>query len=175
MHRAAVRVSLLAGVLCASALKGQRVDSVKHGPAFWASGIAVGVPGAGSQMVPELLTLGASFARIRDGIGADITVLTIPRAFVEGVVPVGVRLGAGRGFSLGRDAYLVPSVGLVALGMMGNENVLANGGVYAGAALIGFNGPDTGVRVGFTVHYLDVDAAVWQLEIGVVGRRRPKD
>jgi hypothetical protein len=175
MPRSGACAWVLAAVLSARALPGQRVDNLESAPAFWASGVAFGVPGVRSRAVPELFTAGVSFAQVRHGLGADIALLTIPRALAEGFVPIGVRLGAGHGIPLGADAFFMPSAGLVALGTIGAYSTFATGGVYAGAALIGFGGQDTGVRVAYTVHYFDVRSMVWQLEVGLVGRRRTKD
>ena len=167
MRRLAPIIGLILAVpVCARA---QQPGSAPTPASFWASGMSIGVPGAGNQSEGQLFTVGGNFTRIQSGPGPDVSLFTIPRVFEEGIVPAIGRLGLALPIGMGPEAYLVPSLGIVVATILGPGGTGGTAGGYAGAALLAL-GPTGGVRVAYTLHRFDIDASVWHLEIGVVGR-----
>ena len=100
-------------------------------------------------------------------MGLDFSIGTLPRAFEEGMLPLGARIGPSIPLALGRDAFFIPSAGLSAIGFAGSEGIGGLFGWYCGAAAVVAQG-SVGLRAGVTLHMPvgAVGSPVWLAEIG---------
>lgn len=137
--------------------------------AGWVVGPLLGVPGTGSDYDPSFFTLGVGATRLSPNRpGFDLAIGTVPRALSEGFIPIGARVGASIPFALNRDAFVIPSAGLSAIGAIGTGGVGAIGGYYWGAAALIARGK-VGFRAGMTWHRpVEADDSIWLVEIGVM-------
>lgn len=142
-------------------------------PSAWLIGASVGVPGYGSDLEPELFTVGAHATRVEPGrLGGDFAVGTMPRFLVEGVLPLGARAGLVLPLELSENLLLVPSGGASMIAALGGGGGLAELGLNVGAAALVLSEGSTGLRAGITWHrFRDLDGAVWLLELGFVVHR----
>ena len=168
---AMLRASLFAVMLLSTAtnrLAAQDSMIVRRGG--WAVGGSLGMLGYGSQAAPlELTTVGVHFTQLRPGsIGADISLGTMPRAMVEGVVLLGVRVGVTVPVQVAPGVLLLPSAGATVIGAGGMETTGGAVGYNLGGAAVFGPGP-IAFRTGLTRHQLqDLRGGFWLLEVGIV-------
>ena len=128
-------------------------DSVSTRRAGWLVGGSIGVPGYGSESVPELMTVGVHWTRLQPGrIGGDFSIGTMPRAFFEGVMVLGARAGVALPLELSPAFLLLPSGGVSLIGGAGGEGGGGGAGVNPGGAA---GVPPAGsprLRLGITGH-----------------------
>ena len=162
---------LLLALLCpvVSSVAQSPVDSTSRSGRDWLIGVSAGIPGYDKQAAPELFTIGVNASQIKPGrLGADLSLGTMPRAFIEGVGVLGGRAGAVFPIAPTPDVLLLPSAGLSLVGGGGGDGGGAIGGFNAGLAAVIWSG-DVGVRTGVTVHrFADLRGTVWLVEFGVV-------
>jgi hypothetical protein len=142
----------------------------------WIVGPLVGLPGEGSEAAYPLLTLGVGVTRlVPNRVGLDFAIGTAPYPIAFGVIPVAARLGPSIPLPLGRDAFLIPSVGVSALAIAGVEAGPPVVGWYWGAAAVVAYGP-VGLRAGVTVHrsFDANESPVWLAEVGVMSVPLPR-
>jgi hypothetical protein len=167
VRRPCLYVSFLFACALGSPVRAQDTAIVKPEP--WIFAFTFGLPGYGSDMVPEALTLGIQVTQLRPNrLSADVALGTMPRALAEGFVVMGLRGGVAVPLRLSDEAYLLPSAGISALGVA-NETGGGVLGVNTGLSVVlGRDGRD-GVRVGMTWHkFQEVRGAVWLLEFGII-------
>jgi hypothetical protein len=166
-RRARFATTLL--LLAATRLQAQ--DSTATAAGGWMWGGSVGMFGVGQQTAPELLTIGLHWTQVRPGhLGADISVGTIPRVVVEGLVVGAARVGVTLPLSVAPGVLLLPTAGVSLIGGAGPGGAGgATGYNFGGAAVLG-TGP-VGFRTGVTWHRMDLtSSAVWLIEVGLVSR-----
>ncbi len=149
-------------------------DSTSRQRGEWLIGGSLGVPGYRSEPVLELFTIGVQWTSVGPGrLGADISIGTMPRAFIEGVAVVGLRAGPALPLKLRPGILLIPSAGVSFVGGAGGGGGGGTVGLNGGVAAV-FFGPDApGLRTGITWHrFQDTDAALWLAEVGFVWRRK---
>jgi len=136
----------------------------------WIVGPLVGLPGAGPEAAYPLVTLGVGVTRLAPNApGLDFSIGTAAYALAFGVIPVAARLGPSIPLALGRDAFFIPSAGLSAVALAGEEAAPPAFGWYWGAAAVVARG-SVGLRAGVTLHrsFVDSDSQLWLAEIGVM-------
>jgi hypothetical protein len=139
----------------------------RHG---WIVGPLVGLPGSGSEAAYPLVTLGVGVTRlVPNEPGLDFSIGTAPYPIAFGVIPIAARLGPSIPLALGRDLFLIPSAGLSAVALAGEEATPPVFGLYWGAAAVVARG-SVGLRAGVTLHrsFADSNSQVWLAEIGVM-------
>ena len=171
-HVIALGLLLLVG-LGSTPVLAQSPDTLKRGSSDWALGASLGLPGYGAQTAPELFTLGFQATQLRPGrLGADFSIGTMPALLVEGVLPVGVRLGVALPVEVAPRFLLVPSAGFSGLGVL----AIGNGGggsvgLNAGVAAMVFGTGSLGLRAGVTCHQLlGTGGALWLVELGFISK-----
>jgi hypothetical protein len=146
-------------------------DTLSQARSEWLIGASFGVPGYGSEPVPELFTVGIHWTQLRPGrLGADFSLGTIPRIVVEGVAVLGVRAGAALPLALAPRLLVLPSAGVSLIGGVGPRGGGGAAGLNAGVAAVVFGTSSSGLRTGVTWHrFEDTGGALWLLEVGAVG------
>jgi hypothetical protein len=163
------QMALMAMTLDCSALRAKAQEPTPAVRDGWIVGGLVGVPGWETNVIPELFTIGVGATRLQPNrLGVDLALGTMPRAVAEGVVVLGARVGGAVPLALGRDAFLIPSVGLSGIGGVGGGGVGGAGGVYAGLATVVATG-SLGFRAGVTGHRFNgFRGTVWLVELGLM-------
>jgi hypothetical protein len=146
-------------------------DTLSQARSGWLIGASFGVPGYGSDAIPELFTIGIHWTQLRPGrLGADFSIGTIPRIVVEGVAVLGFRAGGTLPLALAPRLVVLPSAGVSLIGGVGPGGGGGAGGLNAGVATVLFGTSSTGLRTGVTWHrFEDTGGALWLFEVGAVG------
>ena len=99
--------------------------------------------------------------------GVDLAVVTIPRLFRDGQIPVHARMGMVVPLRLGDGLFLVPAVGVDAAGLAGES---AGGWVgYHWAARALFATRRLGIQTGvFWVRAVNAPNTLWLVELGLM-------
>jgi hypothetical protein len=169
---AAQEVADSAGVRAAAAPA--RRDTARGARDGWVIGASVGLPGTGAQAAElTYFTIGVHWTDVHPGrLGADLSVGTIPRAFVEGLVVFGLRAGVALPLLVTRNVLVLPSGGVSLVGIVGPGGGGGTGGFNTGVAAVFFGSSSLGFRTGVTWHrFQDAPRSVWLLELGIVGAR----
>ena len=164
-------VLLAGGSVNESALRAQ--DTVQAHHSSWSIGASIGLPGYESQTDASLFVVGFQLAQLRHGkLGADLSVGTMPRILLEGVMAAGARAGVVLPIGLSGSTAILPTAGVSVLGAFGSGGGAVEAGVNAGLGLL-FGGRErTGLRLGATWHHFaELGSRVWLLEVGFVGPR----
>ncbi len=99
--------------------------------------------------------------------GVDLAVVTIPRLFRDGQIPVHGRMGVAVPFRLGDAFFLVPTVGVDAAGLAGESTGGWVGYHWAARAL--FATRRLGVQAGVVrVRAVNAPNALWLAELGLM-------
>jgi hypothetical protein len=135
----------------------------------WIVGALVGVPGAQGEVEPALFTLGVGATRLEPNRpGVDLAVGMLPRALEAGVIGIGARLGGGVPVALSRDAFVIPSAGLTAVGAVGAGGGGGMAGFYWGVATVLAAG-SVGGRAGVTWHRpFGEGSSIYLIELGLM-------
>lgn len=136
----------------------------------WLVGPLVGLPGAGSHYALQYVTLGVGATRlVPNRPGMTVAVGTLPRAFVEGIIPIAARIGPSIPIAVGPDAFLIPSVGLSGVGVVASGGGFgAAAGYYWGAAAVTAH-RSTGFQLGVTWHRAAGESGtLWLVECGIM-------
>ena len=179
--RTLVRLALTLPLASAPVLTNGMVASAQDTTAAvrdgWLVGPLVGLPGSGSDYDLQFMTLGVSATRLAPSrAGMAVAVGTIPRAIVEGVVPVAVRIGPSIPIALSPDFFLIPSVGLSGVGGIATGGAIGGtGGYYWGAAAV-TGRRSTGFHLGVTWHRpaSGEDVTLWLVELGIMRMPSPR-
>ena len=134
-------------------------------------GFSIGAPGYRSSIATELVTLGAHWTQLTPGQpGFDVSVGTLPRFLVDGLVVLGARAGLAVPLVVGERFVLLPSAGVSGLGGIGSYGMGGTYGFNAGvAAVLQSDFDSEGLRVGITWHQFDgAPAGLYLLEVGWV-------
>ena len=144
-------------------------DTARTARRGWIVGALVGVPGSEGEVEPALFTLGVGVTRlVPNRPGLDLAVGMIPRVLEAGVIGVGARVGGGVPFALGRDAFVIPSAGLSAVGAAGGGGAGGLAGIYWGVATVLASG-SVGGRAGVTWHRpFGEQGSIYLLELGLM-------
>ncbi len=162
------------GVLAQATPDSIRPDSVAESRTGWLFGASVGVPGYEDEPFLELFTIGIHGTHVRGPgrPGFDYSVGIMPRALAEGAVVLGFRGGVAVPLTLSPRALLLPSAGVSLIGGASQAGGGGLAGVNVGIAAVAFGVNGTGLRTGVTWHrFQETRAAVWLVELGVVGLR----
>lgn len=172
-----VGAALLSIALSSAPMVTHAQDSTSASPAAatrevrsgWIVGGLVGMPGFGAEPLPELMTLGLSATHlVPNRPGLDVALSALPRGFMEGVLVLHGRLGIALPVTLGRNAFLIPSGGVSAIGGMGGGDAGGIAGYYGSVATVLATG-SVGFRAGVALHrFAGLDGAVWHVELGVM-------
>jgi hypothetical protein len=167
-----VLLALVFAVVCATSAGAQ--DSTIARRDGWIAGVSVGMPMAGGELAPELITVGFNATRFRPGsAGLDFSLGTMPRILAEGAIAYGIRANVSYPLVVNPSLALLPSAGLSMIGAESGDGGFGAMGVNAGISAVLFGPSSVGVRAGFSVHRLSfTDTPIFLLEVGVV--RVPK-
>lgn len=159
-------LSALAFICLADRAAAQDTTSVRDG---WIVGPMLAVPSVGGETSAEVLAVGFSANRlVPNRPGVDLALAVVPYVLSEGALVLAGRLGVGVPFALTRNAFIVPSAGVSAIGGAGGGGVGGIGTVYAGAATVIAAG-SLGFRAGVTWNrFGDEPRGLWLLELGLV-------
>lgn len=174
--RAVSRISVVVALVLLSPALVRAQEDPLASPSGWQVGGSIGIPGAGTELGPlQLFTVNVHAATGRpNGLGVDLAFGTLPRLIVEGVLPIGARVGATIRVTSG-DLTWWPSAGLTMAALAGEGQVAGIKGVYLGSAWTWFReGSPTGLRIDWTLHEFG-GAPVWVLEFGFVQRNSRKE
>ena len=147
-------------------------DTSDVSPYGWMWAVSAGVPGWRTEVFPQAFTFGMNVTDLNpSGIGGDFAVQFAPYALFYGALAVAARGGLGFPYRVGRNAFLIPSVGGTALaaatGVGGGALVGGNAGM---SIALGARRARTGLRLGVTWHMLQgLDEPFWLLEVGAAG------
>ena len=171
--RLAVRVGRVTGavfvpLLVLASVHGARAQTSATTRDGWVVGALVGrirvadVPDGHGTAIGLAAT---RFAPLRPG--ADLAVVTIPRLFRDGQIPVHARMGMAVPLRLSEGLFIVPTVGLDAGGIAGES---AGGWVgYHWAARALFATRRLGVQTGVAwVRAVNARNALWLAELGLM-------
>jgi hypothetical protein len=169
MDRWKRRVLCAALLITAPATRAIAQDTSDVSPYGWMWAVSAGVPGWRTEVFPQAFTFGMNVTDLNpNGVGGDFAVQFAPYALFYGALAVAARGGFGFPYRVGRNAFLIPSVGGTALvaatGVGGGALVGGNAGL---AIALGPRRARTGLRLGVTWHLLeDLDEPLWLIEIG---------
>jgi hypothetical protein len=144
-------------------------DTTTKARSDWLVAGSFGVPGAGSDAVPELMTVAVQWTQMRPGrLGGDFSLGTAPRILVEGALAMGLRAGVALPLELSRNLFLLPSGGVSLLTLMSDEAGAGVAGWNTGVAAVVLGRSSVGLRTGITWHrFQDSSSAVWLAEFGI--------
>lgn len=170
----ALRLGLALVICCSMSVRAQdsaaRRDSTAPRRDGWIVGPSIGTITANGEVNPELFTVGLGFTSFSPGhLGADISVGTMPRALVAGVVAFGFRADAAYPVTLSPNMLLLPAAGLSVVGVGGDGGGGGAMGLNAGLAAVIHGNSPTGLRVGVTAHQFPLaERPILLVEVGVV-------
>lgn len=150
-----------------------RLEAQEQAPARdpgWLIGFSVGLPGYGTETIPQLFTMGAQFTQLSPNrLDADISVGTMPWLFGSGLAALGLRAGLALPIAATQHLLILPSGGVSAIGGASSGGVGAAFGINGGVAAVVLGNSNIGLRTGVTFHHFQgARGALWLAELGVV-------
>jgi hypothetical protein len=163
-----VLLALVLAVVCATSAGAQ--DSTIARRDGWIAGVSVGMPLAGGELAPELITVGFNATRFGPGsAGLDFSLGTMPRILAEGAFAYGIRANVSYPVVVSSSFVLLPSAGLSLIGLASEYGGNGAMGVNAGISAVLFSQSSVGMRAGVSVHRLSItDTPIFLIEVGVV-------
>lgn len=158
------RALLTAFSLTSSGVAGAAAQESDH--QGWLVGGSIGMPATERGLLPELFTIGGHWTQFRPGqLGVDLSLGTMPRLLLDGLLPVGARADVALPVAASTAVYLMPSAGVSLLGGFSSTGMVGDIGLNVGmaAAIMG----STGLRAGATWHQFG-GGGVWLLEVGFI-------